>query len=111
MEVDLRSATETELRRLDAFFRRAMREAADDENAKRREGDLELTLKLDLIGERPTGETPADHHRRTGNRNDEDAWVHTASRSVVDRLERSYLAGHTRNYTRSRRHFRLFPHA
>lgn len=60
MEVDLRSASETELRRLDAFFRRAMRDAVDDENAKRRAGDPELKLKLDLIGERPTGETPAD---------------------------------------------------
>ena len=57
MEVDLRSAAEAELRRLDAFFRRAMRDAADEENAKRRAGDPELKLKLDLIGERPTGET------------------------------------------------------
>jgi tripeptide aminopeptidase len=60
MEVDLRSAAEAELRRLDAFFRRAVREALDDENAKRRAGDPELKLKLDLIGERPTGETPRD---------------------------------------------------
>ena len=60
MEVDLRSAADTELRRLDAFFRRAIREAVDEENAKRRAGDPELRLKLDLIGERPTGETPPD---------------------------------------------------
>lgn len=60
MEVDLRSASETELRRLDAFFRRAMRDAVDEENAKKRAGDPELKLKLDLIGERPTGETPPD---------------------------------------------------
>lgn len=60
MEVDLRSAAEAELRRLDAFFRRAMRDAADEENAKRRAGDPELQLKLDLIGERPSGETPVD---------------------------------------------------
>ena len=60
MEVDLRSASETELRRLDAFFRRAMRDAVDDENAKKRAGDPELKLKMDLMGERPTGETPPD---------------------------------------------------
>jgi tripeptide aminopeptidase len=60
MEVDLRSTAETELRRLDAFFRRAMRDAVDEENAKRRAGDPELKLKLDLIGERPSGETPVD---------------------------------------------------
>lgn len=60
MEVDLRSAAEGELQRLDAFFRRAMKEAVDEENAKRRAGDPLLRLKLDLIGERPTGETPSD---------------------------------------------------
>ncbi|HYV06915.1 MAG TPA: M20/M25/M40 family metallo-hydrolase, partial [Blastocatellia bacterium] len=60
MEVDLRSAAEAELQRLDAFFRRAMRDAVDEENATRRVGDPLLQLKVDLIGERPTGETPAD---------------------------------------------------
>lgn len=60
MEVDLRSAAESELQRLDAFFRRAMRDAVDEESAKRRAGDPLLKLKVDLIGERPTGETPAD---------------------------------------------------
>lgn len=60
IEVDLRSAAERELQRLDAFFRRAMREAVDEENATRRVGDLPLNLKVDLIGERPTGETRAD---------------------------------------------------
>src|ERR1041384_2552015 len=59
MEVDLRSAAESELPRLDAFFRRAIRDAADEENVSRRAGEL-LQLKLDLIGERPTGETPSD---------------------------------------------------
>jgi tripeptide aminopeptidase len=60
MEVDLRSASETELRRLDAFFRRAMRDAVDEENSRRRAGDPELKLRMDLIGERPTGETASD---------------------------------------------------
>jgi tripeptide aminopeptidase len=60
MEVDLRSATSDELLKLDAFFRRAMREAAEDENATRRPGQRPLELKVDLIGERPSGETPAD---------------------------------------------------
>src|ERR1051325_1939037 len=60
MEVDLRSAAEAELQRLDAFFRRAMKDAVDEENARRRAGDPLLKLKLDLIGERPTGETRSD---------------------------------------------------
>lgn len=60
MEVDLRSASETELRRIDAFFRRAMKDAVEEENVKRRAGDPELKLRVDLIGERPTGETASD---------------------------------------------------
>jgi len=60
MEVDLRSAAEAELQRLDAFFRRAVRDAVDEENGKRRAGEALLKLKLDLMGERPTGETPVD---------------------------------------------------
>jgi tripeptide aminopeptidase len=60
MDVDLRSGAEAELRRLDSFFRRAVKQSVDEENANRRPGDPLLNLKLDLIGERPTGETPAD---------------------------------------------------
>ena len=60
MDVDLRSASAEELMRLDAFFRRAVREAADDENSMRRAGDPPLELDLKLIGDRPSGETPRD---------------------------------------------------
>jgi tripeptide aminopeptidase len=60
MDVDLRSASAEELRRLDAFFRRAVREAVDDENGARRAGDPPLELDLKLIGDRPSGETPSD---------------------------------------------------
>lgn len=60
MEVDLRSAGEAELKRLDAFFRRAMKEAAEEENGGRKPGDAALKVQTQLIGERPSGETPAD---------------------------------------------------
>ena len=60
MDVDLRSGADTELRRLDSFFRRAVKQAADEENATRRPGDPLLEVKVDLMGERPSGETPAD---------------------------------------------------
>jgi acetylornithine deacetylase/succinyl-diaminopimelate desuccinylase-like protein len=59
MDVDLRSVSAEELLKLDAFFRRATREAAEEENAARSVGPP-LELKVDLIGERPGGETPAD---------------------------------------------------
>jgi tripeptide aminopeptidase len=60
MDVDLRSASAEELMRLDAFFRRAVREAADDENSQRRAGDPPLELEMKLIGDRPSGETAVD---------------------------------------------------
>lgn len=60
MEVDLRSTSEAELLRLDAFFRRAVREAASSENGTRRKNATPLKLSLELIGERPSGETPAN---------------------------------------------------
>jgi len=60
MDVDLRSESADELKRLDAYFRRAAREAADDENAVRRAGTLPLDLEMKLIGDRPGGETPKD---------------------------------------------------
>lgn len=60
MEVDLRSADEAELRRLDAYFRRSITEAIEDENASSRPGDAALVMALRLMGERPTGTTPAN---------------------------------------------------
>ena len=60
IEVDLRSESAEELRRLDAFFRRAAREAAADENAARRAGTAPVELELKVIGDRPGGATPAD---------------------------------------------------
>ena len=57
MDVDLRSEAQDELGRLDAYFRRAAREAADDENATRRAGTPPLELEVKLIGDRPGGVT------------------------------------------------------
>ena len=58
MDVDLRSATDEGLVRLDAFFRRAIQEATDDENSAARKDSRPLNMAVDLIGERPGGETP-----------------------------------------------------
>lgn len=60
MDVDLRSESAEELRRLDAFFRRAVREAAGEENAARRASTVPLELELKLIGDRPGGVTAHD---------------------------------------------------
>jgi acetylornithine deacetylase/succinyl-diaminopimelate desuccinylase-like protein len=60
MDVDLRSSSADQLLILDAFFRRSVREAADEENARRRNEEEPLTVVTDLIGERPGGETAAE---------------------------------------------------
>lgn len=60
MDVDLRSEEGDELLKLDAFFRRAVREAVDEENANRRGGRQPASVDVELIGERPGGQTPAD---------------------------------------------------
>ncbi len=60
MEVDLRSEGGVELQRLDDFFRHAVHEAIAEENAARRTQTAPLVLDLQLIGDRPSGETPAD---------------------------------------------------
>jgi acetylornithine deacetylase/succinyl-diaminopimelate desuccinylase-like protein len=57
MDVDLRSASEQELLRLDSFFRRCARDAVDAENAGRTKGSASLQLNVSLIGDRPGGET------------------------------------------------------
>jgi tripeptide aminopeptidase len=59
MDVDLRSSDEGELRRLDAYFRRAVLEAVEQENSSRRPGDRPLSANLELVGDRPSGTTPA----------------------------------------------------
>lgn len=57
MDADLRSSDEDELTRLDAYFRRSVTEAVEQENTTRRPGDLPLELDLELVGERPGGLT------------------------------------------------------
>jgi tripeptide aminopeptidase len=59
MDVDLRSASSDELLRLDAFFRRAVYEAVDDENRTSEKRESPLGADLQLIGDRPGGETEA----------------------------------------------------
>jgi len=55
MEVDLRSASEAELARLDAAFLRLVADAVSAENAAR-EGTL--TVEVARVGDRPAGHTP-----------------------------------------------------
>lgn len=59
IEVDMRSESPESLARIDAAFRRAMEDGLAHENDLRREGPP-LTLDLDQIGDRPSGEIADD---------------------------------------------------
>ncbi len=60
MEVDMRSASPEELRKIDAEFKRIVAEAVDEENATRQTTFGRVTVELKLIGERPSGTTAPD---------------------------------------------------
>jgi tripeptide aminopeptidase len=59
MEVDMRSESAAELTKLDAEFKRAVQAALEEENA-RWESPRKLSIEVKQIGNRPTGEQPAD---------------------------------------------------
>jgi acetylornithine deacetylase/succinyl-diaminopimelate desuccinylase-like protein len=58
MEVDLRSESNEELKRLEDSFIRIMREAADDENSVRSTAQGRIEVETRLIGDRPSGMIP-----------------------------------------------------
>jgi tripeptide aminopeptidase len=60
MEVDMRSASPEELRKIDAEFKRIVAESVEEENAARQTTFGRVTAELKLIGERPSGTTPTD---------------------------------------------------
>ncbi|MBO0723263.1 MAG: M20/M25/M40 family metallo-hydrolase [Blastocatellia bacterium] len=60
MDVDLRSASEKELTKLEEFLLDAVNQAVLDENALRASSGQKLKSEIRLIGNRPSGETPRD---------------------------------------------------
>ena len=59
MDVDMRSEAPAELDKLVAEFKTLMQQAADEENAARSTSQGKVTASLTLIGDRPSGQTPA----------------------------------------------------
>lgn len=60
MEVDLRSESATELRRLDDYFLQTIEQTVRAENQRRRLRTAALEVNLKLIGNRPSGVTPPE---------------------------------------------------
>ncbi|MCC7186355.1 MAG: M20/M25/M40 family metallo-hydrolase [Acidobacteria bacterium] len=58
MEVDMRSESPTELKKLDESFMSLINEAVQEENAARSTAQGPITADIKLIGDRPSGETP-----------------------------------------------------
>ncbi len=61
LDLDLRSEDPDALTRLDAAVQTALTRARDEENARRAPGTAPLTLDCRIVGDRPCGETRADH--------------------------------------------------
>ncbi len=59
MEVDIRSVDHSSLLAMDDIFQKAMQAALHDENNLRKKGEI-LNVKIEMIGDRPSGEVPAD---------------------------------------------------
>lgn len=57
MEVDMRSESPQSLAQVDSILQRAVRKALADQNRMKRHGD-DLTVKVELIGDRPSGQHP-----------------------------------------------------
>lgn len=60
MEVDLRSASPEELKKLDGQFKQLVDEAVSEENATRATAFGRISAEVKLIGDRPSGVTPID---------------------------------------------------
>ncbi|MCI0664667.1 MAG: M20/M25/M40 family metallo-hydrolase [Acidobacteria bacterium] len=58
MDVDLRSASENELSKLEEFMLAAINRAVIDENATRASSGRKLKAEIKIIGNRPSGEVP-----------------------------------------------------
>lgn len=59
MEVDMRSESPASLAAIDSIFRHTMARALAEQNTVHRQGPA-LEVEVELIGDRPSGETPAD---------------------------------------------------
>ncbi len=62
MDVDLRSASESELSRLEDFLLAALNRAVIDENVMRAASGKKLKAEVKPIGNRPSGETPRESY-------------------------------------------------
>lgn len=61
LEVDVRSADQPTLERLERDVRRAAAASVDEENLRRARGTPSLSATVERFGDRPSGETPAAH--------------------------------------------------
>lgn len=60
MEIDMRSESPEELKKLDESFMSLINEAVQEENKTRSTAQGPITADITLIGDRPSGETPID---------------------------------------------------
>jgi tripeptide aminopeptidase len=60
MSIDMRSVTSEEIDKLEAYLARVMELSVHEENSQRATSGTKLTYSMEQVGDRPSGETPAD---------------------------------------------------
>jgi tripeptide aminopeptidase len=60
MVVDIRSVSSGEIEKLEAYLRRVIEIAVREENSQRAVSGTSLSYEIEKVGDRPSGETPAD---------------------------------------------------
>ena len=60
VQVDMRSESQTALDEVDSLFQHSVRKAVEEVNLSRRRGPA-LTVAIDMIGDRPSGEVALEH--------------------------------------------------
>ncbi|HWP42407.1 MAG TPA: M20/M25/M40 family metallo-hydrolase, partial [Blastocatellia bacterium] len=62
MMVDMRSVSNEEIDKLESYLRRIVELAVREENSQRSTSGTSLSIEIEKIGDRPSGETPVDSH-------------------------------------------------
>jgi acetylornithine deacetylase/succinyl-diaminopimelate desuccinylase-like protein len=60
MVVDVRSVSSDEIEKLETYLKRVVEIAMREENSQRAMSGTSLTFEIEKVGDRPSGETPAD---------------------------------------------------
>ena len=110
MDVDMRSESPAELKKIDATFKQFVAEAVDEENRARSTAQGRVAADIKLIGDRPSGDDGDRHDADSdGERGRESYGLTPSYKHRQHRLQHSDQHGHSRGHHRPRRTGRTRP--